>query len=143
MSGLNEIGVKVITPAVSGHSGNALAILHEVTEALVRLADSGETALIDLQGLPLTPEDYELLCESMADGEVHARIDAIGPTEVRETRYPGVWWITHYNTEGDIVADMLEVCHVPEVLKSHPDDVRDAVPRLRQMLLERGAGQAP
>jgi hydrogenase-1 operon protein HyaF len=143
MSGLNEISVKVVAPEVPGLSGNAMAILHEVTEALGRLADTGEAALIDLQGLPLTPDDYELLHESLADGEVHARIDAIGPTEVRETRYPGVWWITHYNTEGDIVADMLEICYVPEVLKSHPDDVRDALPRLRQLLKERGADQPP
>jgi len=35
---------------------------------------------------------------------------------------------------GGTVADMLEVCYVPAVLKSHPDDVRDAPEHLREML---------
>jgi hypothetical protein len=33
----------------------------------------------------------------------------------------------------------LEVCHVPEVLKSHPDDVRDAAGRMRELLARTGA----
>jgi hydrogenase-1 operon protein HyaF len=133
MSKLDEIGIKVVTPA-AGSTGNALAILHEVADAMERLVRDGETALIDLQGLPLSPSDFELLREALAAGEVNARIDANGPTEVRETIYPGVWWITHHNVEGGIVADLLEVCYVPEVLKSHPDDVRDALEHLREML---------
>jgi hydrogenase-1 operon protein HyaF len=133
MSKLDEIGIKVVT-AADDPTGNALAILNEVADALERLVRDGETVLIDLQGLPLSPSDFELLRETLAAGEVNARIDANGPTEVRETIYPGVWWITHRNVEGGIVADLLEVCHVPEVLKSHPDDVRDALERLREML---------
>ncbi len=133
MSKLDEIGIKVVT-AAAGSTGNALAILNEVADAMERLVRDGETALIDLQGLPLSPSDFELLRETLAAGEVNARIDANGPTEVRETIYPGVWWITHHNVDGGIVADLLEVCLVPEVLKSHPDDVRDALAQLREML---------
>jgi hydrogenase-1 operon protein HyaF len=133
MSKLDEIGIKIVTAEVDP-TGNALAILNEVADAMERLVRDGETALIDLQGLPLSPSDFELLRETLASGEVNARIDANGPTEVRETIYPGVWWITHHNVEGGIVADLLEVCLVPEVLKSHPDDVRDALAHLREML---------
>jgi hydrogenase-1 operon protein HyaF len=133
MSKLDEIGIKVVTPE-DEPTGNALAILHEVADAMERLVQDGETALIDLRGLPLSPSDFELLRETLAAGEVTARIDANGPTEVRETTYPGVWWTTHRNVEGGIVADMLEVCYVPEVIKSHPDDVRDALEHLREML---------
>jgi len=60
MSKPDEIGIKVATPAAEP-TGNALAILHEVADAMERLVRDGETALIDLRGLPLTPSDFELL----------------------------------------------------------------------------------
>jgi hydrogenase-1 operon protein HyaF len=140
MSGLEDIGVKVVPPGGDELTGNALAILHEVAEALDELIASGESSAIDLEGVPLSEADYELLRETFAPGEVQARIDAMGPTEVFETIYPGVWWITHYNAEGDIIADVLEIAHVPEVLESHPDDVSEAAARLKELLSAREAG---
>lgn len=143
MSGLEDIGIRVEGPDngsnQGGLTGNALAILHEVAQALDELIGTGESSAIDLEGIPLSDADYDLLRETLAPGEVTARIEAMGPTEVFETVYPGVWWITHYNPEGDIVADVLEIAHVPEVLESHPDDVSDAAGRLKELLAEAGA----
>ena len=137
MSKLEEIGIKIVSaPEETGQSGNAVAILYELSEMLDELIEKGESGAIDLQGLPLTPSDYELLREVLAEGEVHATIDAIGPTEVRETMFPGVWWITHYNVEGDIMADVIEVGFVPEILQSHPDDVSESSERLKAYLQE-------
>jgi len=62
------------------------------------------------------------------------RIEAIGPSEIAETRYPGVWWVTHYNVEGDIVADMIEIARVPEIIRSQPDDIRAGLELLRAQL---------
>jgi len=139
MTRLEEIGIKIVSdPQETGQSGNAVAILHELSEMLDELIEQGESGAIDLQSLPLTPGDYELLREVLAEGEVHATIDAIGPTEVRETLFPGVWWITHYNVEGDIMADVIEVGFVPDILKSHPDDVSEARDRLKAFLKEAG-----
>lgn len=137
MSGLDNISVKVVNPPPSqpdGLSGNADAILHEIVALLEAYTASGQTGAIDLHSLPLTPADYELLRATLADGEVHAHIDAIGNTEVRETLYPGVWWVTYYNVEGDIVADLLEVTAIPEILKAPADDVREGLAHLRELL---------
>ncbi|OIQ63159.1 hypothetical protein GALL_553020 [mine drainage metagenome] len=60
----------------------------------------------------------------------------IGNTEVRETLYPGVWWLTYYNAEGDIVADLLEITAVPEILKAPEEDIRDGLVRLRDLLTQ-------
>ena len=137
MSKLEQIGIKVISdPQDTAQSGIVITILHEISEMLDDLLDKDESSAIDLQDLPITPGDYELLREVLAEGEVHASIDAIGPTEVRETLFPGVWWITHYNVEGDIMADVIEVALVPDILKSHPDDVNDARDRLNALLQE-------
>lgn len=139
MSGLNDIGIKVINPLPTGEdglSGNADAILHEIVALLETYTTSGEMGAIDLHSLPLTPTDYELLRSTLAEGEVHAQINVIGNTEVRETLYPGVWWLTYYNAEGDIVADLLEITAVPEILKAPEEDIRDGLVRLRDLLTQ-------
>jgi hypothetical protein len=48
----------------------------------------------------------------------------------------GVWWVTHLNADGAKVAEFLDITHVPEILKSHPDDARAALARLRGYLNE-------
>jgi len=114
--------------------GNIRALLSEIATCLEKLVKTGETGMIDLNSLPLAPGEYEQLRQTLAQGEFSARIEAIGPSEIIETRYPGVWWVTHYNVEGDIVADMLEITSLPEIIKSQPEDIRTGLELLRAQL---------
>jgi hydrogenase-1 operon protein HyaF len=114
--------------------GNIRALLTEISAHLEKLAHDGTTGSIDLNSLPFAPGEYEQLRQTLGQGEVSARIEAIGPSEITETRYPGVWWVTHYNVEGDIVADTLEIAHIPEILKSQPADVIAGLELLRVQL---------
>jgi hydrogenase-1 operon protein HyaF len=116
--------------------GNIRALLSEIAALLEKLVKTGKTGMIDLNSLPLAPGEYEQLRQTLGQGEISARIEAIGPSEIIETRYPGVWWVTHYNVEGDIVADMLEITTIPEILKSQPEDVRTGLELLRIQLNE-------
>lgn len=116
--------------------GNIRALLSEIAALVEKLVESGGTGMIDLNSLPFAPGEYEQLRQTLGQGEVSARIEAIGPSEIIETRYPGVWWVTHYNVEGDIVADILEVAAVPEILGSQPGDVIDGLARLKAQLDE-------
>ncbi len=114
--------------------GNIRALLAEIAARLEKLDDGGETGMIDLNSLPLAPGEYEQLRQALGQGEVSARIEAIGASEIVETRYPGVWWVTHYNVEGDIVADTLEITAIPEILKSQTEDVQAGLELLRAQL---------
>jgi hydrogenase-1 operon protein HyaF len=114
--------------------GNIRALLVEIAARLEKLASNGETGMIDLNSLPLAPGEYEQLRQMLGQGEVTARIEAIGASEIIETRYPGVWWVTHYNVEGDIVADMIEITTIPEIIKSQPEDIRTGLELLRAQL---------
>ena len=116
--------------------GNIRALLAEIAARLEKLVINGETEMIDLNSLPLAPGEYELLRLTLGQGEVSARIEAIGPSEIIETRYPGVWWVTHYNVEGDIVADMIEITHIPEILMSQPADISEGLELLKAQLNE-------
>jgi len=119
--------------------GNVSALLSEIAACLAKLIATDETSVIDLQSLPFAPGEYEQLRQTLGQGEVTARIEAIGISEVIETRCPGVWWLTHYNVEGDIVADVIEITPIPEMLKSQPEDVRAGLDRLNAMLAQPAA----
>ncbi|MGA9666328.1 MAG: hydrogenase expression/formation C-terminal domain-containing protein [Gallionella sp.] len=114
--------------------GSIRALLAEIAARLEKLVQTGESGMIDLNSLPFAAGEYEQLRQTLGQGEVSARIDAIGPSEIIETRYPGVWWVTHYNVEGDIVADLIEVAWLPEIIKSQPEDVLAGLELLRAQL---------
>lgn len=108
---LQDIAIKVESNDTSS-IGNIAALLAEISTMLEQLIGCGTSSMIDLKSLPLSPQEYEQLRLTLGQGEVTARLEAIGPSEIIETRYPGVWWVTHYNVEGDIIADMIGRAHV-------------------------------
>ena len=134
---LENIAIKVEAAGLSS-VGNVAAILTEISSLLEKLAGNSETSLIDLKSLPFSPGEYEQLRLTLGRGEVSARLDAIGMSEIIETHFPGVWWVTHYNVEGDIVADLIEIAAIPNILQSQPEDVRAGLERLHKIIDEAG-----
>lgn len=130
MSALDRIAVKVVSPAELP-TGNAQALMNELTGLLEAWVDRGEPGSIDLRSLPLTPGDYDELRAALGAGVVTARIDAFGPSDVRETQYPGVWWVTHRNEADQVVAELIEVCEVPAILRAPVEDAVVGLERLR------------
>jgi hydrogenase-1 operon protein HyaF len=121
------------------YSGNELTrnvkpLLHEVRHALVKLSADGESSIIDLRSIPLAPGEEEAIIKTLGHGEVHARLEALGPSEIYETRFAGVWLVTHFNEEDSIVSRFIEVTEIPEVLKSQREDVVHAITGLETEL---------
>jgi hydrogenase-1 operon protein HyaF len=112
----------------------ALSVLTEIGRMLETLADSGEPGFIDLRSLPLSDSDRAQLEELLGRGEVQVELDLAGASVVRETSYPGVWWIRHCGAGGKIATEEISVCRIPEILLSHPADIEAAAGRLRQEL---------
>jgi hydrogenase-1 operon protein HyaF len=131
MSGLKDIGVKVVD---SLGAANAHAVLREIESLLEQLVATGESGVIDLKGLPMSPADFEVLAGVLGSGEVSATIDAGGESSVRETAFHGVWWVTHRNEDGNVAAEFIEVTRVPEILASQPEDMEAGLMRLRSVL---------
>ena len=115
-------------------TGNVEPLLHEIRHALKRLADGEDGTVIDLKRLPLAPGEEERIEETLGTGEVRAEVDALGPTILQETSYPGVWLITHKNTDGVIVARFIEVTYIPELLRSQQADIDAGIDRLEDEL---------
>lgn len=120
--------------ALDGPTGNAKALLHEIAKHLEVLARNGESAAIDLRAVPLSPGDRDELKDTLGVGVVEARIDALGRSEVREAKFPGVWWVTHYNEADEIVAELIEICAVPLILQAPVEDISQGAIELADAL---------
>ena len=103
------------------------------------LARNGGDARIDLRSPPLDPADRTALEDALGRGAVSARIDAEVTTYVRETHFPGVWWLSHHGPSGTPVAEFIEICAVPEILATPPEDIARGLAELRANMSAGGA----
>ena len=131
------------TPQFNIQIGNELTwnvqpILHEIRHALAALIETGETRVIDLRSIPLAPGEEQSIIDTLCCGEVHAKLNALGPSEIYETRFAGVWLITHYNEENNIIGRFIEITRIPDILQSQDEDMNDALTQL-ETELDQGA----
>jgi len=115
-------------------TGMALSVIAEIGRMLEALSESGQAGSIDLRSLPLSDADRAQLEEALGRGEVRAELELAGNSEVWETRYPGVWWIRHRGAGDKIATEEISVCAIPEILITHPVDIKAAASRLREEL---------
>ena len=105
-------------------TGNVLPLLHEVRHALERLLATGVETTIDLGSLPLAPGEFDRIEAALGQGEVTATLNALGPSEIRETRYSGVWLVTHRNATDEVMGRYIEIARMPSVLLAQEPDMR-------------------
>jgi hydrogenase-1 operon protein HyaF len=113
---------ETLAPAFPFH-GNVRPILNEVMHAIDRLLENNEPTTIDLAGLPFGPGELEYLEATLGTGELSAKLDALGTSRIRETVYPGVWWLEHRNAFDEVVGRYLEITRTPEILSSQDADI--------------------
>ena len=111
--------------------GNVTPLLNEIVHALDRLLAEDEPTIIDLASLPFAPGELEDLEQALGTGELTAELDALGKSLIRETEYPGVWWVEHHNTGGEVVGRYIEITRSPEILMSQDADIGAGRARLR------------
>ena len=121
------------TPAFPFH-GNVRPILNEILHAVDRLLETGEPTTIDLASLPFGPGELEHLEATLGTGELSAKLDALGTSRIRETVYPGVWWLEHRNAHDEVVGRFIEVTRTPEILSSQDADITAGRARLEDQL---------
>ena len=122
-------------------AGLADAVLREIVALLDVFAATGETACIDLGGLPLSGRDRADLDECLGRGEIAATLDLAGRADVWETTFSGVWRVRHFGA-SEVAVDLVEISSCPEILRTDRRDARLAVRKLAQALEERNAAIA-
>jgi hydrogenase-1 operon protein HyaF len=134
-----------IPVAVEHASGNVELLLHEIGHALERLVDTGQASVIDLRGVPLAPGEEERILQFLGSGEVRAELDAGGPSIVNESRFAGVWVVTHHDPAGEIIGRLIEITLVPDIMCSQVVEMRESRERLARELgfMRRPAASMP
>jgi len=115
---------------------NVKPLLYEIKHALDNLIETGKTTIIDLRSIPLAPGEEDKILSTLGQGEVQAQLHALGLSEIIESQYAGVWVITHYNDENNIISRFIEITTMPEILCSQTEDIMAAYSRLTFSLEE-------
>lgn len=115
-------------------TGNLLPLLHEIRHALRKLLGTGEETTIDLRALPLAPGEESRLEAALGEGEVKATLDALGESRLVETRYSGVWRVTHFNAQGETIGKYIEIARVPSLLQAQKEEMQGALDALDSRL---------
>lgn len=116
------------------YTGNVEPLLHEIRHALDRLVNTGEPTIIDLRAMPMAPGELEQLEMLLGEGEVIATLNALGPSEIKETRFSGVWLVTHFNAENEILGKTIEITRIPEILLSQESEIMDSPGNIQEMI---------
>jgi len=113
---------------------NVMPLLYEVKHALDNLISHGETAIIDLRSIPLAPGEEDKILNTLGQGEVHVQLNALGLSEIIETQYSGVWLVSHFNEDNEIIGRFIEITTMPNILFSQIEDVTASSNRLAATL---------
>ena len=87
----------------------------------------------------MSPQDRAELQRVLGEGEVQATIDARGLSKIRETRISGVWWVEHFDEQGELIAELIAVSRIPEILASVTDEMAAGARNLRALISVSGA----
>jgi hydrogenase-1 operon protein HyaF len=132
---MNQVGLSQFNIQLGSElTWNVKPLLHEIRHALEELLESGKTSIIDLRSIPLAPGEEETIINALGRGEINAQLKALGPSDIYETRYAGVWLITHYNENENVVSRFIEITELPAILKSQREDMTGALEELTEEL---------
>jgi len=117
-------------------TGNDILILHEIRHALKKLLEEDEVTTIDLRAIPMSPGEEAKIEEMLGEGEISINLNALGPSTLIETAIAGVWLVTHYNVEKEILGKFIEITRVPSLLASQTEDIESGLQQLTKRLLD-------
>ena len=98
------------------NTGNDILILHEIRHALDLLIEKNQTTTIDIRSIPMAPGEEAKIEKMLGEGEISVKLNALGPSEIIETGIAGVWLVTHYNMEEEVLGKFIEITKVPALI---------------------------
>lgn len=120
-------------------TGMVAALLVELANFLDALAQHQTPHSIDLHSLPMNDADRAALKTALGQGEVSITLQSMGESRIYETAYAGIWWLSHFDVEGRLLSELIEICRVPAILVPHQEDIARAAATLGTVATRRSA----
>jgi len=133
--------IPVVVETLDAETGVVPALLRELDDALQGLLDRGTHHLIDLSTMPMSAADRRALEQALGTGELTMELAALGRSQIRETSFPGVWWVRHQDPQGRTLAEHVEVAIVPEIAQAHASDIERGRRRLGTLIGRQTSGR--
>jgi hypothetical protein len=57
-------------------------------------------------------------------------VESVGRSEVVETAVPCVWWVRHFNSDGETVGEFIDINDIPDLLVSDKEAAASALNEL-------------
>jgi hydrogenase-1 operon protein HyaF len=127
---LNDIPVQPEAAA----TGNLRPVMHEIHHALGEFVNHGTHGMIDLHSLPFSAQELAQLDEFLGEGEIDITLNVLGKTRLHESSYPGVWRVEHVDDNDRRIGYFIEIGHVPEILRSQCDDIKEGLAAMTTIL---------
>ena len=122
--------IKIAVDNSGQETGNLQSVLSEIKYALKQLLEKRKNHTIDLRAMPWSPGEEEKLENYLGQGEVRVELNALGRSTFTETRFSGVWIVSHFSEEGEAVGKFIEVTYMPDMIFSQTEDIKDGLERL-------------
>ena len=127
----NLSDIKVEAQQSAQETGNLPGILAEITFALEQLLKNRKPHCIDLLAMPWSPGEQEKLENYLGQGEVRVELNALGKSTFTESQYSGVWLVSHFNDDGELIGKLIEISYLPEMILSQTEDIKNSLERLQ------------
>ena len=131
MQHLSDIKIAVDNPALE--TGNLPGILSEIEQALEELLNSKQVHRIDLRAMPWSAGEEQKLEQILGRGEVTIELNALGKSIFQETRYSGVWLISHYNEAEELIGKIIEISYLPDMVFAQQEDINRGLERIKTL----------
>jgi hydrogenase-1 operon protein HyaF len=115
-------------------TGNLDSVLSEIKFALQQLLQQKTSHCIDLRAMPWSPGEEARLEKFLGLGEVSVELNALGKSTFNETRFSGIWIVSHYNQEAELIGKLIEITYMPEMIFSQYDDVKNSLKKIQEGL---------
>ncbi|OYU77969.1 MAG: hydrogenase expression/formation protein [Burkholderiales bacterium PBB5] len=117
---------------------NAQPVLTELEDHRQRYSLGGSAAtqaqVVNLTLLPLTPEDIGFMDHVLGTGRVLILSRGYGNCRITNCQVPHTWRVVYYNSQDHVILNSVEVTRLPEVACAAPEDLRDSLERLAEVL---------
>jgi hydrogenase-1 operon protein HyaF len=113
---------------------NARSIVEELRHHASGYRAGRAAHVVNLTLLPFAQAGHAGLDGVLGAGPVSILSRGFGNCRISSTRARNVWRVRFFNTMSTLILDTVEVVDMPEAARASPEDYRESVERLRELL---------